>query len=918
MQMKPIFTLNDNNVVKQTLLAAPEPLEFTLQFWLQAEGSGALFQYSINADNAFSLGVNEQGKLVLTCFTEGAVHSEQTIRGGINDKSQNHVAVIRKDHVLSVFVNGKLIPCREGRSVASTKEIQQQAQKSPNLIIGNSDNNNGSSLKGLLAGIKLWGKALPFSELRNFRQQETEPTKANGVLYSYLIAPSKSLPADELEKENRQTATIKLINDSPFDLCLSPIICSAKSDNQFPSMLSAHKTTLICLSEFSDFNKKASYRYQNSSDDPFHNANQNKISLNIEINKSLIAFESWVKAQASPRLQREITPQSLPNELDQEEQEYNQLDFKAEIRVSENLVIVNAKNLNQCINAMMDGVEVLGKKLPGLKPSQIVMSMNYRQDSGEASSTAKQIIDYNQSCQLFNRRVQKKPLAIIYCESAENVQVAYLSAINNNLPISVRSGGHDHEGECSATNSILIDLMGLSGVNVNPKYPPKGIVANAHLAEIGAGNRFITLTTALADKGVMIPHGTCASVAIPGFLMGGGWGPWTRKYGMCCEHLVGAEIILGDGTREVISASNKPDLLWALKGGGGLSYGIVTNFYIQTFDLPETMIKFELEWNPYNLSDQSLNEDPNEGASTLDLLKAWEKVISSPETEKLQGTNLKINGKPKPDCANFSYTKVKHNCVMYGYFVGNEEELNKFISKWFAGNFLTPSAIRIDGIGGLGKDYGRQLMSSWDRESFQHVKNKSIRIQPKNNPNLPFPPDLDEPAPHKITSRLVTKALEKDGYKALLMSLTSPLILEGSRQEGVFNYVTLGAIDGKYYKNLSPEEKGLVEGNKGQSTFPYKTRPYIIQYQTWWNLDLEEKEKLQDNEAYKVINRALDWMQVCRDADIPNTSGSFISFKDSSIPTESYFGSSYEELKKIKKNYSKDYMNHFRSRKTII
>ncbi|MCO6427920.1 BBE domain-containing protein [Nitrosomonas communis] len=69
---------------------------------------------------------------------------------------------------------------------------------------------------------------------------------------------------------------------------------------------------------------------------------------------------------------------------------------------------------------------------------------------------------------------------------------------------------------------------------------------------------------------------------------------------------------------------------------------------------------------------------------------------------------------------------------------------------------------------------------------------------------------------------------------------------------------------------------------------------------------------------YTRLNRALDWMDICRDYDIPNTSGAFISFKDSSVPTRTYFDKSYNELVKIKQTRVKDPYNHFSSRKTII
>ena len=70
--------------------------------------------------------------------------------------------------------------------------------------------------------------------------------------------------------------------------------------------------------------------------------------------------------------------------------------------------------------------------------------------------------------------------------------------------------------------------------------------------------------------------------------------------------------------------------------------------------------------------------------------------------------------------------------------------------------------------------------------------------------------------------------------------------------------------------------------------------------------------------VYNRTNRALDWMEVARDFDIPHTSGAFISFKDDSIPTKTYFAQNYERLIEVKKEYSHDKFNHLRKRKTII
>lgn len=534
-------------------------------------------------------------------------------------------------------------------------------------------------------------------------------------------------------------------------------------------------------------------------------------------------------------------------------------------------------------------------------------------------------MDYNRDCKVFNLRFHEKPWVIVYCRNESEIQATYACAIANNLPVRIRAGGHDHEAECTGTNTILIDVSNVNSVRVDDGD------SNSRIAHIGPGNIFKNLTTALAKEEVMIAHGTCATVGIAGFVMGGGWGPWTRKHGMCCERLVGANLVLGDGTTTTVKADGNevPDLLWALRGGGGMSYGLVTEFSIKTFDLPKTLIRFKLTWNPY---EHELDNDPKEcedyvnepndntGTPTLSLLKAWEEVICSSNTSKLIGTNLKISGKPESS-GPFNKDTIEHNSAMFGYWEGEKDELKLFVKEWFA-TVPNYSLCINPKHGGTGSSnaYGETLMSDWARESH----NKMLMVRNRKGENLtlnadhhqlladgkPLPPDYDDPAPHKITSRLANnEGLQDEGHEALLRSLTSPLILERNRELGLFSYVTLGAIVGDYYRS-NPEG--------ADSAFPYKDKLYTIQYQTWWNLETAQQIQGQNSEVNDRTNRALDWMEVARDYEIPNTSGSFISFKDSSIPTKTYFAESYDRLKEIKKNYSEDHLNHFRTRKTII
>lgn len=509
--------------------------------------------------------------------------------------------------------------------------------------------------------------------------------------------------------------------------------------------------------------------------------------------------------------------------------------------------------------------------------------------------------EYNRKALIFNRRLLMKPFVIAYCKCEEDVVNVFSASIANFLPIRVRAGGHDHEGECTGTGTILIDVSKMDSVEPDEDT---GIV------KVGPGNRFSRLTSKLADHDLMIAHGTCATVGISGYTMGGGWGPWTRKYGMGCERLIGARVLLGDGVVYDTEKDDLPDLLWALKGGGGMSYGIVTEFRFQAFELPCELHRFELEWNEY------IPGDPYDGVeskvSTFRILEKWEDVILSEKTPNLTGTNLKINATTWLEGREIPGDTIYHNCTMYGYWEGGEETLNTFIENHF-GKPYAPGRVKIEPAVGScfkHKKYGENLMSSWDRESHQKVKLRMGLLE-----GTPFQPDEDQPAPHKITSRLVNKkglnADNKEGRRELLETLCSHLVIPGNRALGLFTYVTLGAIRGDFYRE-NPDTD-----NK-RNAFPYSESQYTIQYQCWWNETEAEKGEGQDNDVYNRINRGMDWIETSRDAKISNTSGAFISFKDSSIPTETYFGESYDRLKKVKKDISKDPQNHFRTRKTII
>lgn len=502
---------------------------------------------------------------------------------------------------------------------------------------------------------------------------------------------------------------------------------------------------------------------------------------------------------------------------------------------------------------------------------------------------------YERASKVFNRKFQFRPTAIVFCTLTEHVQQIMELADKLNFKIRVRSGGHDHEGESSGTNTVVIDLSKMVSVSVEKQ-------GGQNIARIQPGIVFQELIPQLTAQGVCIPHGTCGSVGIAGYTMGGGWGPWTRIHGMCCESLIGATIVLGNGSIKQLKEGD--ELLWALRGGGGMSYGIVTEFVFKAFNMPQNTIKFQVDWN---------------SSPAYEVLKLWETLIAPYNNVALIGTNLKIVAIPRPKDGNFRETV--HPCTFYGYYAGKQSELKADMHKWFAE--LPPSSITIPDDSADATQM--KAFDTWDRISAKQIllrmtnrNNLAVNLSELNN-STPLqlqviPPDIDAPAPYKITSKLVKHGEWGDaGRENLLHTLESDLISLDAIKAGVQCYVTLGAISGSYYQNY--KDPGFPKG----SAFPYKKRPFTIQYQAWWDVPATTytESDAADN-VNNYSNRAQDWIEECRSFNFPQTSGSFISFKDNAVPTSNYFMESYNKLKTIKEDFSKDPQNRLSTRKTII
>ncbi|MCU1482727.1 MAG: FAD/FMN-dependent dehydrogenase [Subtercola sp.] len=176
----------------------------------------------------------------------------------------------------------------------------------------------------------------------------------------------------------------------------------------------------------------------------------------------------------------------------------------------------------------------------------------------------------------WNLRFEHRPQAIVFVSTTDDVVNALTWARRNAIEIRVRSGRHNLEGWSSVDDGIVIDVSDLKRVSIDPA---------AGTATVGAGLTQLEAVTALGAAGFAAPTGTEGSVGLAGATLGGGFGLLTRAFGMACDNLLGAEIVVMgvDGVARdlpaVVSADahSHPDLLWALRGAGNGTYGVVTS-----------------------------------------------------------------------------------------------------------------------------------------------------------------------------------------------------------------------------------------------------------------------------------------------------------------------------------------------------
>ena len=161
----------------------------------------------------------------------------------------------------------------------------------------------------------------------------------------------------------------------------------------------------------------------------------------------------------------------------------------------------------------------------------------------------------------------------------------------HNLRLVVKGGGHSYQGTSNAADSLLIWTRGMADVVLHDAFVASGCERTAQpvrAVSVGAGALWSQVYDAVTTRGGgYVQGGGCMSVGVAGLVQSGGFGSFSKAWGLAAGSLLEAEVVTADGSVRIANACTHPDLFWGLKGGGGGSLGVMTRLTLRVHALPE-------------------------------------------------------------------------------------------------------------------------------------------------------------------------------------------------------------------------------------------------------------------------------------------------------------------------------------------
>jgi hypothetical protein len=212
-----------------------------------------------------------------------------------------------------------------------------------------------------------------------------------------------------------------------------------------------------------------------------------------------------------------------------------------------------------------------------------------------------------------------QPAFVVLPSSDADVQRAVECAFRNGLRVAVKAGGHSFAGYSTvASPGFMINLLLMKNITWNSDT----------VVSVQAGATWADVYSAFKSRGGLwvVTGGLCPSVGVAGFTQGGGVGPTARQFGLAADNLIAATVVLANASRVVrVDADSYPDLHWALRGGGGGNWGVVTELTFAVFRGPPL----------YTFGHYCIN-------STLDAVTALLELLSSNNADMPREVNVDL------------------------------------------------------------------------------------------------------------------------------------------------------------------------------------------------------------------------------------------------------------------------------------
>lgn len=496
-------------------------------------------------------------------------------------------------------------------------------------------------------------------------------------------------------------------------------------------------------------------------------------------------------------------------------------------------------------------------------------------------------VDYDRGREISNSRFRYFPGGVAFPRSANDVALCLRFCREHEIPFRIRSGGHQHEGMCSADNILMIRLSEMNTITY--------LNEDKNAAWIPVGKKLENVYYELELSKRYIPGGGCQSVNVGGLTQGGGWGAGTRKFGMTCDNILAAEVVLADGSIVVADKDHHPRLFWALRGGGGGNFGVVTRFL------------FKLRTLSSNISTK-MERLPRRDAEKV--IKAWMKIMSSTKTSNDLIITLFLSANYKKRRGDSD--KIRVFFRYFGTRKGLEKQIKEFFLEVYGNNKGKTALLEVDFSNIVSFDFADTsdakipplTLQEHDKLTFEdiyqgappeHIRLKKLLSSVAEN--VPAPPRMtcDAPHPHKISSAFQQKGSDKEND-----ALLAKKIVEYADQEqsfaGANAYITLHALGGA----------SAIEPPEGRAYY-FGDRGYLLQFQAWWSDPNDKRQK-------EYIN----WVTDFRKSVHKHVDGAFINFVDYDLVPNPhtpkgridllrfYYGENLKELQHVKHDYDPD------------